>query len=147
MLQSEFYDRTGMVLSASEWEKVNDFYMRSDLDKDAFCAKWREMMRAEIEKQQAKRKALQDQAEKENYLINRVCRFVWSKKALPVCNSHDEKFTEMQSALAKVLGKYQDQDARRFIIQIENFYGVVSPWYQAQWRKYEFVKDAVLYGL
>ena len=41
MLQTEFFERTGMELSAEEFAKVHNVYVGMDeMDKDAFCAFW-----------------------------------------------------------------------------------------------------------
>lgn len=40
MLQSEFYERTGVVLSGDDFWAVNAAYNRSPLTKDEFCDKW-----------------------------------------------------------------------------------------------------------
>lgn len=41
MLQTEFFERTGMELSAEEFAKVHNVYVGMDeIDKDAFCAFW-----------------------------------------------------------------------------------------------------------
>lgn len=41
MLLSEFIERTNFYPSAEEFERINNDYMESDLDKDAFCARWK----------------------------------------------------------------------------------------------------------
>ncbi|MBQ9655945.1 MAG: hypothetical protein IJV38_07980 [Prevotella sp.] len=40
MLQSEFYDRTHVSLSAEEYGKVENIYNRLQMDKDEFCQLW-----------------------------------------------------------------------------------------------------------
>lgn len=40
MLQSEFYDRTHVTLSAEEYGKVENIYNRLQMDKDEFCQLW-----------------------------------------------------------------------------------------------------------
>lgn len=40
MLQSEFTQRTGVNVSASEFEIINEFYMNCEAGKDEFCKAW-----------------------------------------------------------------------------------------------------------
>lgn len=40
MLQSEFYDRTGVTLTAEEYGDVENIYNRVQMDKDEFCKLW-----------------------------------------------------------------------------------------------------------
>ena len=40
MLQSEFYDRTHVTLSAEEYDEVENIYNRLQMDKDEFCQPW-----------------------------------------------------------------------------------------------------------
>lgn len=42
MLQSEFYDRTHVTLSAEEYGKVENIYDRVQMNKDEFCKLWLE---------------------------------------------------------------------------------------------------------
>lgn len=40
MLQSEFYERTGVTLSCEEYAKVERVYDYVKMDKDHFCEEW-----------------------------------------------------------------------------------------------------------
>lgn len=40
MLQSEFYERTGVTLSSEEYAKVERIYDNVKMDKDHFCEEW-----------------------------------------------------------------------------------------------------------
>lgn len=42
MTQKEFEERTGLKLSAGGYTEVEECYMNTDLDKDAFCKLWME---------------------------------------------------------------------------------------------------------
>lgn len=42
MTQKEFEERTGLKLSADGYTEVEECYMNTDLDKDAFCKLWME---------------------------------------------------------------------------------------------------------
>ena len=42
MTQKEFEERTGLKLSADGYTEVEEGYMNTDLDKDAFCKLWME---------------------------------------------------------------------------------------------------------
>lgn len=46
MTQIEFTQRVGIEVSAKEFEAINEVYMNSDLDKDAFCRIWVKMNKA-----------------------------------------------------------------------------------------------------
>lgn len=52
MTQKEFEERTGLKLSANGYTEVEECYMNTELDKDAFCKLWMENPSAlkEIEK-------------------------------------------------------------------------------------------------
>jgi len=43
MLQSEFYERTGVTLSAEEYAKVERIYDNVKMDKDHFCEEWKKI--------------------------------------------------------------------------------------------------------
>ena len=40
MLQSEFYDRTGVTLTTEEYGEVENIYNRVQMNKDEFCKLW-----------------------------------------------------------------------------------------------------------
>lgn len=43
MTQQEFEQRVGMSVKATEYASIENVYMASDLDKDAFCVLWKKM--------------------------------------------------------------------------------------------------------
>ena len=43
MEQQEFEQRVGMSVNATEYASIENVYMASDLDKDAFCVLWKKM--------------------------------------------------------------------------------------------------------
>jgi len=43
MTQQEFEQRVGMSVNATEYASIENVYMASDLDKDAFCTLWKKM--------------------------------------------------------------------------------------------------------
>ena len=51
MLQSEFYSRTQVHVTEDMFNKIHEDYMKSDLDKDAFCKQWKRKHAAEATKQ------------------------------------------------------------------------------------------------
>ena len=40
MLQSEFYERTGVNLMGDDYAKVEQMYLATQMDKDVFCEEW-----------------------------------------------------------------------------------------------------------
>lgn len=40
MTQKEFEDRTGLKVTEKDYKEVEDIYMNTDLEKDAFCRLW-----------------------------------------------------------------------------------------------------------
>lgn len=51
MTQQEFENRTGIKVSADEFDRIHEIYMESPLDKDDWCAMWKKMdltMRREL---------------------------------------------------------------------------------------------------
>ena len=51
MLQSEFTQRTKINVTADMFAQIHEDYMKSSLDKDAFCAQWKRKNSAEATKQ------------------------------------------------------------------------------------------------
>lgn len=41
MTQKEFTERTGYTPTAEEFDRINDWYMNTDLNKDVFCNAWK----------------------------------------------------------------------------------------------------------
>lgn len=77
MTQKEFEERTGLKLAAGDYTEVEERYMNTDLDKDAFCKLWIEnpvalkeierktvLVRELYEERKSIEKFLIDQAEK-----------------------------------------------------------------------------------
>lgn len=55
MTHQEFFERTKVEVSNSEFEMINEFYMNCECDKDTFCKMWVKMnpnrvMNAEVER-------------------------------------------------------------------------------------------------
>ena len=40
MTQKEFEDRTGLKVTAEDYKTIEETYMNTDLEKDAFCRLW-----------------------------------------------------------------------------------------------------------
>lgn len=72
MRQSEFETRVHMNVTAKEWSHIEEVYMNSDLDKDAFCALWVKMNQTRVNKAKAERKA----AEKEQAKCEKLWHIV-----------------------------------------------------------------------
>ena len=49
MTQVEFTNRTQVEVSAKEYAAIEEVYMNSDLDKDAFCKMWVKMNKSRVE--------------------------------------------------------------------------------------------------
>ena len=49
MTQVEFTNRTQVEVSAKEYAAIEEVYMNSDLDKDAFCKMWVKMNKSRLE--------------------------------------------------------------------------------------------------
>ena len=49
MTHQEFFQRTGVEVSAIEYEAIESVYNFSDLDKDEFCKIWKKMNRTRVE--------------------------------------------------------------------------------------------------
>lgn len=62
MLQSEFEERVGMKVSASEYEAIEVVYMNADeiIDKDEFCRVWKQLNKKRIQNYKAKMKAQEE---------------------------------------------------------------------------------------
>ena len=80
MLQSEFTQRTKINVTADMFAQIHEDYMKSSLDKDAFCAQWKRMnsesatkdlvdqiqsLRQQLAEEKQKREAEREHAQKE----------------------------------------------------------------------------------
>lgn len=80
MLQSEFTQRTKINVTADMFAQIHEDYMKSNLDKDAFCAQWKrknsesatqdlvdqiQSLRQQLAEEKQKREAERDHAQKE----------------------------------------------------------------------------------
>lgn len=66
MTQQEFEQRVGMSVNATEYASIENVYMASDLDKDAFCILWEKMNFKRVARAKEERVAkLKEQMKKE----------------------------------------------------------------------------------
>ena len=80
MLQSEFTQRTKINVTADMFAQIHEEYMKSSLDKDAFCAQWKrknsesatkdlvdqiQSLRQQLAEEKQKREAEREHAQKE----------------------------------------------------------------------------------
>lgn len=66
MTQQEFEQRVGMSVNATEYASIENVYMASDLDKDAFCILWEKMNFKRVARAREERVAkLKEQMKKE----------------------------------------------------------------------------------
>lgn len=78
MTQKEFEERTGLKLSADGYTEVEECYMNTELDKDAFCKLWMENPSAlkEIEKKTVLvRKLYEERKNLVNFLIEQAEKY------------------------------------------------------------------------
>ncbi len=61
MLQTEFQDRVGMVVTPTEYQAIEVVYNASDLLKDDFCKAWKKMNAVRIRSYKAHVKRLHEQ--------------------------------------------------------------------------------------
>ena len=62
MTQQEFFNRTNVEVSNSEFEAIHVVYLSSDLDKDEFCKMWCKMNKSRVQdaKVEARAKAREE---------------------------------------------------------------------------------------
>lgn len=60
MTQIEFTQRVGIEVSVKEFEAINEVYMNSDLDKDAFCRIWVKMNKTRVREARMKAAELRE---------------------------------------------------------------------------------------
>lgn len=60
MTQNEFTQRVGIEVSVKEFEAINEVYMNSDLDKDAFCRIWVKMNKSRVREARVKAAELKE---------------------------------------------------------------------------------------
>lgn len=55
MTQQEFFNRTNVEVSNSEFEAIHVVYVNSDLDKDEFCKMWCKMNKSRVQNAKVER--------------------------------------------------------------------------------------------
>jgi hypothetical protein len=60
MTQKEFTDRVEVEVTTKEFEAINEVYMNSDLDKDAFCRIWVKMNKSRVREARIKAAELRE---------------------------------------------------------------------------------------
>lgn len=97
MTQKEFTDRTGVQVTATEYNAIEEVYVNCDLEKDEFCKVWAQMNASrvaaakEAAKQQRKEEELRD---KLYSLYNQLGRMDWDKYAIAELNDRQKNLLD-----------------------------------------------------
>lgn len=95
MLQSEFTQRTKINVTADMFDQIHKDYMKSKLDKDAFCAQWKRKHAEEATEslvsqiQTLKNQLAEEQQKRESERIHA------DKELIDVCNVRDAYMQEL----------------------------------------------------
>lgn len=98
MTQQEFENRVEMTVSASEFIAINEVYMNSDLDKDAFCKMWVKINRNRVKaaKEQAEIDAMNQERKYKAAALCRKLEYLASsiRVAANAMTASEQKFVE-----------------------------------------------------
>lgn len=95
MLQSEFTQRTKINVTADMFDQIHKDYMKSKLDKDAFCAQWKRKHAEEATEslvsqiQTLKNQLAEEQQKRESERVHA------DKELIDVCNVRDAYMQEL----------------------------------------------------
>lgn len=70
MTQQEFEQRVGMSVNTTEYASIENVYMASDLDKDAFCILWKKMNFKRVQRAREERASILKEQMKKEQLFN-----------------------------------------------------------------------------
>lgn len=149
MLQREFYSRTGIQPTADEWAKIEAAYMACEADKDIFCRLWCKANATRVQRAKEAKKEAERREEYTEKITGRVLRYVYAKADAPErALTWQERLENMAEELRKALrGEWESKEARDVVRQVQNWHGVTSNWGCHEWAKYNFLFDAVAYGV
>lgn len=104
MLQSEFYDRTGVLVGGDEWWEINRQYNAFNGNKDAFCRAWIKANPARVQEVKDRRAVAKVRGKLIEIKCELLCKYgegkVWELKA-------DEVLNKRQANWLKKLGLFQ----------------------------------------
>ena len=127
MLLQEFIDRTGIEVSAEEFERIHDLYMATTLDKDTFCKDFK------------KHKVYESEIVRNLYERVQV-----SETALSSCNDRENDLAELLIGKSRV---YNDTDFRNAAIKLIGEKGVVLMTVEMNRPLWEEDKEYILNNL
>ena len=82
MLQSEFYESTGVRVSLKEYQAIKEVYYNFPGDKDEFCKSWCKMNAKRVKEAKAARKAAEKEAKQKERLMSIMNRMYQKRTAL-----------------------------------------------------------------
>ena len=123
MLQREFQERVKMEVSVSEFDAINQVYMKSDLNKDEFCKMWIKMNKSRVEEARVQVK----KREEEGLLKDRLFD-IYSKtigKSWEIYNlTAGEFFTKAEMRFLESLGYVRKDSVSRIGYQLAKYLGI-----------------------
>lgn len=111
MMRSEFIERTKFEPTAAEYEEIENEYMGTDLDKDAFCKLWKKQGGAERLMRLRARRIEELEAEiakKDKEYDERVSED--SKEYNKLVNSHKEQMAKMENDIRTYKWNFEETD-------------------------------------
>ena len=103
MLQKEFEDRTGMSVSAQEFDTIHEMYMSTQMDKDEFCKEYKKVGKSAL---------VVSLCDRINELENHIDKSNSREKA------REQKDLEMAKFLVDIAEKYSAVELRAKAISI-----------------------------
>ena len=100
MTQKEFFDRTSVEVNAKEYAAIEEVYMDSDLDKDAFCEAWVKMNASRV----AAAKEVAKQKKQEAVLKDKVLSLLYKLESIHWEDYAIQHLSKRQQALVESIG-------------------------------------------
>ena len=92
MTIQEFYNRTGVEVSADEFWNIHEVYVKSELDKDEFCKMWCRMNARRVKRwadERKRREMLERRLERLTRILEKLLKVANSKYGLSQLSSFD----------------------------------------------------------
>ena len=117
MLQSEFYERTGVTLSAEEYAKVERIYDNVKMDKDHFCEEWKKIRTNTLFNEMMD---AFEAMEKENFSLNDKVSSLESRYESDIEKERKQAHDKLESLAMRLIPSIDD-DTRIYDILEEEF--------------------------
>lgn len=111
MTQQEFEQRVGMSVNATEYASIENVYMASDLDKDAFCILWEKMNFKRVARAREERATKLKEQMKKEQLFN-ILNKPYGKNEFGTLA--DNFYNKSEKAVLESIGIHMQQEKMAF---------------------------------